>query len=70
MSRIPLDTRGFACPEPVLLTKQALEQNPTAEYEILLDNPAAFGNVQRFLKRAGKEFTAEKREIDYVIYVK
>ena len=69
MTKIDVDARGLSCPEPVLLTKKALMQ-AAEEYEILVDNPAAFGNVQRFLKKAGKHFTAEQRENDYRIAVK
>ena len=32
-----VDARGLSCPEPVILTKQALASNE-AEYQILVDN--------------------------------
>ena len=49
-----IDTRGMSCPQPVLMTKKALEGSKgSANVEVLVDNAAALGNVTRFLKNAG-----------------
>ena len=68
MSEITVDARGLSCPEPVLRTKKALEKNAD-KYTILVDNPTAYGNVQRFLKKAGKSFEAKEQGEEYVIQV-
>lgn len=47
-----IDTCGRACPEPVLMTKQALKASP-AGVEVLVDNACALGNVTRFAENAG-----------------
>ncbi|MEA5058804.1 MAG: preprotein translocase subunit TatB [Clostridia bacterium] len=47
-----VDARGRACPEPVLLTKQALKVSPEG-IEVLVDNAVALGNVTRFAQNAG-----------------
>ena len=54
-----VDVRGLSCPEPVLRTKKALDKKAD-KYVILLDNPTAYGNVQRFLTKAGKTFVAQE----------
>lgn len=50
MNRI--DTCGTSCPQPVLMTKKALENNPN-EIEILVDNNTSKTNVIKFLSSKG-----------------
>lgn len=47
-----IDTCGMSCPQPVLMTKNALEQTPEGA-DIIVDNNTAKENVQRFLKHSG-----------------
>lgn len=47
-----IDARGLSCPQPVLLTKKALQPKPD-DVTIMVDNETAKGNVLRFLKSAG-----------------
>lgn len=63
-----VDVRGLSCPEPVLRTKKALDKN-AEKYIILLDNATAYGNVQRFLTKAGKTFEAKEANGEYEIKV-
>ena len=50
-----LDCRGLACPNPVLKTKELIDQGDVARLTVLVDNPAAKENVGRFLTRSGYE---------------
>ena len=50
MTRI--DARGLSCPEPVILTKRAMQESDS-EYEILVDNVAAKENVTRYAQHEG-----------------
>ena len=56
-----IDTCGMSCPQPVLMTKKALGENPEG-LDIVVDNSTARGNVERFLKSAG--YTARITEND------
>lgn len=47
-----VDARGRACPEPVLMAKQALKASPDG-IQVLVDNSVALGNVTRFAQNAG-----------------
>lgn len=47
MSRITLDCRGLTCPQPVIQTKEALDQG-NRTLEVIVDNEASKGNVSRF----------------------
>ncbi len=66
MSAFIVDTRGRSCPEPVLMTKKALEQNAES-YEILIDNNTALNNVSRLLKNQGKNFAVQEKGDEYVV---
>ena len=68
MAELIVDARGLSCPEPVLRTKKALDKI-SGKITILVDNPTAYGNVQHFLKKAGKSFKAEEKNGEYSIQV-
>lgn len=55
-----IDARGRACPEPVLMTKQALKAAPEG-IEVLVDNAVALGNVTRFAQNAGYQVSSVSR---------
>jgi selenium metabolism protein YedF len=52
-----IDARGLACPQPVLLTKQAVEAHLPSRLTVQVDNEAAVENVSRFLGTKGYEAT-------------
>jgi TusA-related sulfurtransferase len=45
-----IDTCGMSCPQPVLMTKKALEENPKG-VDIVVDNKTARINVKRYLEK-------------------
>ncbi len=47
-----VDACGRACPEPVLMTKQALKASPEG-VQVLVDNAVAVGNITRFAQNGG-----------------
>lgn len=59
-----LDCRGLACPQPVILTKKAMDQLP-AELIVLVDNVAAKENVAKFASTAGYGVSIEQVEGNY-----
>lgn len=56
-----IDTRGMSCPQPVLMTKKAIDQNPEG-LDILVGDNTAKNNIMRFLQSKG--FSAEIEEFD------
>ncbi len=44
-----LDARGLACPAPVLMVKEAVENRSLNDMTVLVDNEASKENVSRFL---------------------
>ncbi|MFW2365346.1 MAG: sulfurtransferase TusA family protein, partial [Desulforhopalus sp.] len=52
-----VDACGMTCPAPILLVKDTLEQTNPQELMVLVDNPASFENVNRFLTSKGYSVT-------------
>lgn len=46
-----IDARGLACPEPVILTKKALEKE--RDIVVLVDNDTAVENIRRLASKTG-----------------
>ena len=46
-----LDARGYSCPEPVLMTKQALKKG--TPLKVLVDSATPLQNITRFATNAG-----------------
>jgi len=61
-----IDTCGMSCPQPVLMTKKSLEENPEG-LEIVVDNNTAKGNVERFLKNAGYNVSIKEDDDIFII---
>jgi selenium metabolism protein YedF len=58
MARI-VDARGLPCPQPVILTRNALKEE--ASVTTIVDNETARRNVTRMAERAGASVRAEER---------
>lgn len=61
-----IDARGLSCPEPVILTKNALASGDSS-YEVLVDNIAARENVTRFASHQGYKVTVKEAGDDYAL---
>ena len=61
MKHKQIDTRGLACPQPVVLTRQALEGFNHGEMTILVDNDTARENVTRYAAAQGCAVTVIDR---------
>ena len=64
---IEIDARGLACPEPVIQTKNCLEEKHPPVISVVVDNAAAQQNVQRFLESQGYQTSLEQKGIDHLI---
>lgn len=61
-----IDTCGMSCPQPVLMTKKALEKNPEGA-DIIVDNNTARENVVRFLENSGYTASVTEKDDTYII---
>lgn len=69
MEVIKVDARGLSCPEPVLLTMNALKEKAEC-YEVLVDKQTAAGNITRFVKHAGKSIEVTEQGPDFLLTIK
>lgn len=62
-----IDARGYSCPEPVLMTKRALEQG--LSLIVLVDNETPLQNVRRFAVNNGYQVTWKAVGEDYELTI-
>jgi selenium metabolism protein YedF len=55
-----VDARGLACPQPVILAKQAVEKHRSVE--VIVDDTVARENIRRMAKKLGCTIQVEERE--------
>lgn len=63
-----VDARGRACPEPVLLTKKALQQSPEG-VAVLVGNSTSRDNVRRFAESRGYKTQVKEQGEDFLLII-
>jgi len=64
-----IDCRGMACPQPVITMKKVLEESEDKEFILIVDNPAARDNVERFAQSQGAVVDIEEKEKDFYLHI-
>jgi len=64
-----IDCRGMACPQPVVTTKKALDESGVKEFILIVDNPAARENVERFAQSQGAMVDVEEKGNDFYLRI-
>jgi len=64
-----VDARGLLCPEPVLLTKKAIDQLQGGSIEVIVDNPAAKENVTRLCENKGWNVMVKQQGLVYILNI-
>ena len=62
-----VDARGYSCPEPVLMTKNALKNG--TPLVVLVDNETPLQNVRRFATNNGYQMTWKEVGEDYELTI-
>jgi selenium metabolism protein YedF len=62
-----VDTRGKSCPEPVILTKEALEKAVNEEIIIYSDNEVSKENILRYLKSIDLDTKIQVKDNYFII---
>ena len=60
-----LDARGLSCPQPVLQTKNALDELTEDILEVTVDNAIAMDNIKRFAESSGCLVDVEETAGEY-----
>lgn len=66
--KVTVDARGRSCPEPVILTKRALEQNGNKAV-VLVDNQVAVDNITRFAENKGLKVQVKDKDGDFELTI-
>jgi selenium metabolism protein YedF len=64
-----VDVRGRACPQPVILTRQALEQSQQDLVTVVADNDTARDNIVKMAESLSCEVEVDRRGHDYYIAI-
>jgi len=64
-----VDCRGLACPQPVINTKKALEEEGITSITTIVDNDVARQNVTLFAKNAGYEVAGETKDGVFYLHI-
>src|SRR5512136_3363272 len=64
-----IDCRGLACPQPVITTKQTLDQLKEGEMIVIVDNASSCNNVERFVRSQGCSAEIKEEGQDFYIHV-
>ena len=64
-----IDGRGLACPKPVVMTKNALEEIEAGIVEVIVDNKQGVENVSRFARNSGCEVKVREEGENFIVEV-
>lgn len=67
---IEIDAQGLFCPEPLMMAKAALDENPDQPMRILVDSAAPRDNISRLLDRKKRTYTVTEDDGVFTIDVK
>ena len=63
-----VDARGLSCPEPIMLTAEALK-NANGPIKVLVSEPHQKTNVENFVKGRGKKATTTQKGSEFEIVI-
>lgn len=63
-----VDARGHSCPEPVIMTRKALEAS-SGQLKVLVDNQIAVENITRFARSRGKKVDIRPSDGDFELII-
>ena len=62
---VEVDARGLSCPEPIMLTAEALK-NEKGPIKVLVSEPVQKENVEKYAKSQGKKPTSKEAHISHI----
>lgn len=65
-----VDARGRSCPEPVIMTKTALESDSKTPIDVIVDAQVAVENITRFATNKGYNVNVSEKNGEYTLHIK
>ena len=62
-----IDARGLSCPQPVVLTRDRMNETKTGQIEIIVDNQAACDNITRIAEKNGWKANSVNEKEDIIL---
>lgn len=63
-----IDARGLSCPEPVVLTRNAMMSGEAA-YEVVVDNNTSKENVTRYAEHQGYKVVVTENDGEFTLSI-
>ena len=64
-----VDARGLSCPEPEMMTAEALKKHKGEPVKVLVSEPNTRMNVEKYAKSQGKTATVTKKGSEFEIVI-
>lgn len=64
-----VDARGLSCPEPVMMTAQALKNHGGQTIKVLVSEPHTRTNVEKYVKSQGKQAVVTEKGSEFEIVI-
>lgn len=65
-----VDARGRSCPEPVIMTKNAIDSNPNEAIKVVVNAYVAVENITRFAKSKGYKVNVKENGDEYTLDIR
>ena len=62
-----INARGLSCPQPVVLTRNRMDEIKSGQIEIIVDNQAACDNITRISEKNGWAVNTQNEDDDIVL---
>lgn len=66
---VTVDARGLSCPEPVMLTADALKKNGGQQIKVLVSEPHTRANVEKYAKSQGKSVSVTEKDGEFELVI-
>ena len=64
---VKVDARGLQCPEPVMLTLDAIKNNPDEVIEVTVSSAISRDNVAKMAGKRGKSVEIEESGSEFIL---
>lgn len=64
-----VDARGLSCPEPVMMTAEALKKHKGEPVKVLVSEPYTRMNIEKYAKSQGKTATVTEKGSEFEIVI-
>lgn len=66
---VEVDARGMSCPEPLMLTSEALNKHPGEILKVLVSETYSKTNIEKFVKNKGKKVTVKEVGLEFELII-